>query len=502
MKQLFRFLLLASAIAAPAKAQQPSSEHARRLNAFINEAFSLSLSPGFGVAIVVDDSVFMVGGFGFADLETNTPVTSTTPFYIASATKSFVGLAAALMHERGDLDLDLPISSYVSADLFHPDVEADSITMRQLLTHTHGIENDGPLTFRYSYSGQNNGVDIANTLASHPPAETGTEFSYGNIGYNTAALVLDLGLGRDWREIVTSEVLLPLGMTQTTTRVSQQPRDRLAMPYSATGAGFDRRHYDKGDDNMHSAGGMITTARDAARWLLANINNGYLDGQQVLPEEAFLNAHSPHAEEAASFMEFTRNGYGLGWHTGEYDGDVLLHHFGGFPGFHSHVSFMPERRIGVAAFANDIILGTFLAEVVARYTYDLLLGKPGIDEKYRKELEGYRENAARLRIRLAAGEEQLATRPRRPHRPLSDFAGGYLNEEYGMLEFVIVGDSLEAVMGPIRSNVTAFEESRADFLRIDLVGRGTVVHFLFGEDGPAHSAKMSGVLYERASSNE
>ena len=82
------------------------------------------------------------------------------------------------------------------------DVDAASISLEDLLTHTHGIENNGPLTFRSAYSGEHNGAPIAETLVEHGPASSGRTFSYGNVGYNLAGLVVDRALGRTWKELV------------------------------------------------------------------------------------------------------------------------------------------------------------------------------------------------------------------------------------------------------------------------------------------------------------
>ncbi len=195
-------------------------------------------------------------------------------------------------------------------------------------------------------------------------------------------------------------------------------------------------------------------------------------------------------------MQFTREGYGLGWYVGHYDGDVLLHHFGGFSGFHAHVSFMPERKIGVVALANEIGFGGFLAELVARYAYDLLRGQPDVDQKYEADLEEYAANARNGRQRIAADRATRAARPRFPARPLTDFAGTYVNPHYGTIVFAIRGDLL-ATMGPQWSRVEAFDPPRNDFLRVELLGGGSVVRFDFEKGTPAHALTMSGITFER-----
>src|SRR6185503_15908443 len=125
------------------------------LETFISQlyraVFPEETAPGIAVAVVKDDQVFYLGGFGYADLAARRKVTPQSVFYIASATKSFVGLMAALMHANKQIDLDAPLSRYLPTLQLAPGLSADQITLRQLLTHTHGISNNGPVVFRTAF---------------------------------------------------------------------------------------------------------------------------------------------------------------------------------------------------------------------------------------------------------------------------------------------------------------------------------------------------------------
>ncbi|HEU5186539.1 MAG TPA: serine hydrolase domain-containing protein, partial [Gemmatimonadaceae bacterium] len=124
------------------------------LDSTLAQVFALDLAPGMSIAVVRDTQVIYAKGFGWADVEARTPVTPQTIFYIASTTKSFTGLAAALLAEQGRLDLDAPLSRYLPTARLQTPLNPDSITLRSLLSHTHGIHGDGPIIFRTAYSGQ------------------------------------------------------------------------------------------------------------------------------------------------------------------------------------------------------------------------------------------------------------------------------------------------------------------------------------------------------------
>ena len=67
----------------------------------------------------------------------------------------------------------------------------------------------------------------------------------------------------------------------------------------------------------------------SARWLIANINDGRIDGHQALPAAAVTMAHKEYATTDRDYYRFHRYGYGLGWYYSDFEGDLLMHHFGG-----------------------------------------------------------------------------------------------------------------------------------------------------------------------------
>lgn len=487
---------LAASLASPCMLRGQHDAPEERIDGFIERAYQLWLAPGLAVAVVRGDEVVYLKGYGYADVAEGREVTPETVFYIASSTKSFTGLAAAVLHHRGELDLDAPLAKYLPQARLGEPLDPGDITLRDLLTHTHGIDNDGPVAFRAAYAGAAPHDRMVELLAAHGPADNGREFSYSNIGYNVASLAMDETLDLGWKDVLAREIFEPLGMSRTTGYVSRIPRDELALPYGTEAVGFEELHYGKSDENMHAAGGLVTSVADLAKWLELNLNEGRLDGRQRISAEVVREAHRPHAQQDGAFRQFTRKGYGLGWHIGDYDGDRMLHHFGGFSGFHAHVSFMPDEKIGVAVLTNESFLGSFFAEIVARYIYDVFLAKPGVEARYAGELEEYRENASDIRKRIAADRARRAARPQTLSHPLETYAGVYENPEYGRLEFEVVGERLEATMGPLWSAVEVYDHTK-NALRIELTGGGAVAVFEFGDDDVAEALSVANIRFTR-----
>ncbi|MEO6447495.1 MAG: serine hydrolase domain-containing protein, partial [Gemmatimonadaceae bacterium] len=254
----------------------PSGDWRADVASFANRIVTAGLAPGLGVAITQGDRVAYAAGFGSADMESGRPVEVSTPFYIASSTKSLTALAAVLRASRGALDLHAPISRYLPTLRLRPPLSADFITVEDLLTLTHGIDDGGPVVTRTAYTGDFTPELLLQLLGQYPPSRSGRDFVYGNLGYNILGMVLETNAGAGWKEVVNQEVMRPVGMSGTTAYVSRVAPQQMAQPHAGTPEGFRRIVLGKADANMHAAGGHFATPRDLARYVAAQQSGGML----------------------------------------------------------------------------------------------------------------------------------------------------------------------------------------------------------------------------------
>lgn len=320
--------------------------------------------PALSAAIVHSDRAIMVTAIGAADRETQKRADAATRFYIASSTKSFVALALARLAAKGEIDLDWTLADLAPDIAFAPGVEPELVTLRVLLSHSHGLKGDA-LQFRLAYSGDWDQPTLSRLLAgleSNPKAPRVT-FAYSNLGYNVAALLVERKLNRTWQSIVEKEVVVPLALRDTAARGLARKANRAA-PYD----GMKRLYLLKTDATMQSAGGMESSARDMARWVRANLTADR-GGKGALAAE-MRQTHVPSVPTDSTFGPFKRTGYGLGWYSGPYEQQTLIHSFGGFSGFRAHVSFLPEQDLGVAVMSNDDGAGYWFVDIAAAYAYD------------------------------------------------------------------------------------------------------------------------------------
>ena len=376
------FLAIIASSARPASAHRSLSDgnlFVAETDSFINALLAqLPEIPSVALAVVIDDQVILTRGYGTADREHHIPASDETVYYIASATKPFTALAAALLDERGTLDLDSSLASHLTDSPMNPQLIAQGVTLRDLLSHTSGLEND-PITTRLAYTGEHTPQQLWDLLSSTKANEAGAgNFQYTNFDYNLLTMILDHERGIQWQDLLRNEIFEPAGMKRTTAYASLPVKEGwpMAAPYFGLHPdGIWRVPLQKTDATMQSAGGIMTTPQDAARWMLLQINDGKLEGRQIFDGNLIRESHRSRVTPTDPVHDlFGLTGCGLGWLQGSCADQTILYHTGGYPGFRSLISFMVEPRIGVAVFVNEGSLGGRLMEPLAARIYKWWLG--------------------------------------------------------------------------------------------------------------------------------
>ncbi len=194
----------------------------------------IDMPSGAAIAVVKDDKILYEGYFGCSNIETSTPVDENTNFYIASTTKAFFATASLIAEYNGDLSETTTLSE-LFPDIPFDKVNADAITVKHLLTHTSGIDNDA-FTWAGSYSGQHDAALRHKLVASvYPNEKAGLgEFKYTNLGYNVMSVWFEEFYQKDWRITLKESVLEPLGMKNSSGFMSDLDKNNwtFAQPYS------------------------------------------------------------------------------------------------------------------------------------------------------------------------------------------------------------------------------------------------------------------------------
>jgi CubicO group peptidase (beta-lactamase class C family) len=455
-------------------------------DAYVQEVLKNTDIPAIGISIISEGKPVFIKAYGYANKEAGIKADNNTLFYIASSTKSFTALSAVLLDKEGKIKLNESIDKYMGSLQFRHPIPAQQITIKHLLTHTAGLTNDA-LGFRMAYSGdiKDNEIDTVFTGAMTYADSMFNKYNYDNLGYNIYAVLLRRHLKANWKDVLATKIFKPTGMNHTTAYMSEAVRKgwNVAAPYQAIGyKGAVLTTLPKKDNNLQSAGGIFSSPNDLAKWIEVNMNKGKIYGKQVFAKEAIEKCQTGYTAVQRTLQPFTGlSQYGLGWVIGEYKKEKVIYHFGGFPGYSAHISFMPDKKTGVAITTNESNMGSRVAAVLATFAYDWWLNEKGMDTIYERKKNELKQTYETWKKNSAKGIEDRAKRPSKLTLPLNDYAGEFINEFGGTMKIFLKDSILNAALGNMQSSSTFFTQDES--IRVELIpGSGEAIKFIKDEN--------------------
>jgi CubicO group peptidase (beta-lactamase class C family) len=338
--------------------------------------------PGAAIAVVKDGRIVYEKGFGVASIETEAPVTPEMLFRIGSTTKMYTAVGLALLAEEGKVDLHAPIGDYIG-DL---DPDLARVTAHQLLVHMAGLKDEAPSFGRHDPEGM--GAMVRGwTGSDYLFADPGEVFSYANPGYVVAGLLVEEVGDQPYAEQMAERIFEPLGMERTTFRPTEAmtwPLSQGHQPRPNGTHGVVRPYPDNAP--YWPAGFMITNVGDLARFAIAFMNGGEINGEQVLSASALEMLPTAHADMG------NEQYYGYGLFMYDLRGVQIVEHGGGIAGFSSIFKMAPDHQFAVIILTN--LEGAFL-DRAAEEAMALLLPLEPKDEDVDEEVTLSEEELAR-----------------------------------------------------------------------------------------------------------
>ncbi|MFH0778113.1 MAG: serine hydrolase domain-containing protein, partial [Candidatus Eisenbacteria bacterium] len=189
--------------------------------------------PGMSVGIVYDQELIYARGFGFSDVERKVPADPRTVYRIASITKTFTATAIMQLRDEGKLSLDDPVKKFLPwFRIKSRFADAPEVTIRHLLTHTSGLPRESafPYWTDHKFPTREEMIEaLQNQEAVFPPE---TRIKYSNLALAVAGEVVFAVSGTSYEEYVRKNILIPLGMKNTSVRLDEGQMGKLATPYS------------------------------------------------------------------------------------------------------------------------------------------------------------------------------------------------------------------------------------------------------------------------------
>ena len=319
----------------PALAQPISADEQARIDALVTRTLADTHVPSASIALVRDGRIVLAKAYGKAS-PTIPRARADLPYQIASNSKQFTAMALLLLEDEGKLDLDDKVSKYL------PGISGgDTIALRQLLSHTAGLQDYWPQD--YLFSAMKVPVDPAGIVDrwARKPLDyaPGTRWQYSNTGYVVAGLIVEKVSGEPLMTFLKRRIFAPLGMAPINIDDSNTP----AFPagYHRYALGPVRVAAPPARGWLFAAGELSMTAADLAKWDIARIN------RSLVPADDWAAQETP-----VRLADGTTNGYGLGVSTGMSGGRRIVNHGGESVGFLSQNTVFPDQRAAIVVLTN------------------------------------------------------------------------------------------------------------------------------------------------------
>lgn len=323
--------------------------------------------PGLSLAIVKDDKIIFIKGFGVRDLNKNLPVTPETLFAIGSTTKAFTAMTAAMSADEGRLSLDDSPKKFLPYfKLRDPESDAQ-VTLRDLLSHRTGLDRTD-LSLAFSSSLTSEEIIKISGLAK-PTARFREKWLYQNSMYTAAGAAVAKANGVSWEKLIEAKIFKPLWMTETNTSITEmQKSSDFSLGYDYNPETKETRNLKMVDlEKVAPAGAINSNAREMAQWLKFLLGGGSFEGKRLVSEKNFAELLAPQIQIAPKIS------YGLGWILREWQGKKAVDHAGNIDGFNAMVAMVPGERLGFVMLSNVSAspLGSELRQII----YLNLLGR-------------------------------------------------------------------------------------------------------------------------------
>jgi CubicO group peptidase (beta-lactamase class C family) len=347
------------------------------LDSFVRSFSTDARLHGGTMAIIQQGEIVWRRAFGVQDGASGMPADDDTIFEAASMSKPVFAYTVMKLVENGVLDLDRPLTEYVSERFVSGDARLDLITARQVLSHTSGFQDirsgSNPLRIHFApgekwlYSGEGYAY-----LQSVMTALTG-HVDQGECSTYEADLIV---CGTDFDAYMKANLLEPFGMDLSTYVGEEDLSRRLARPHDDQGMPLTPRKYTAPDAARYgSMGGLLTTATEYAKFLIEIVD--------PKPDDPFRLTSASLEEMLRPQVKVEDGpGYGISWALGWKIAETeefgkLVSHGGDQTGFHSLAEFSPKGKSGYVVLTNGDNGWKLIQELAPRLAKWVHLGSAG-----------------------------------------------------------------------------------------------------------------------------
>lgn len=347
-----------AALPAIAGAHALSPTERAAVDKVVADGLAATGTPSAQVAVVRGGQIVLVKAYG--EQAKGVPARTDAPYQIASISKQFTAAALLLLADDGKLSMDDTVAKWL------PGISGgDRITIRQLLSHTAGLQDYWPQDYSFpAMEKPTTPQAIVDRWAKKPlDFAPGTQWQYSNTGYVVAGMIAEKAAGEPLMVFLQRRIFAPLGITA----IDQDKAIGKGFPvgYRRNALGPVRAAQPPAEGWLFAAGELSMSAQDLAKWDVARMN------RTLLPAGDWAAQEKP-----VLLTDGTTTNYGLGVSLGKRAGLPYVEHSGEAVGFLSENIVFPEQKAAIVVLTNAdfgdafVTIANGIAKVVLPATTD------------------------------------------------------------------------------------------------------------------------------------
>ncbi len=344
----------------------------KKFDALVKEALTAGKIPGAAVAIVSQNEIVLLKGYGVREVGRPERIDEDTVFRLASVSKGFAAVLTGLLVEDGVFGWDDKVLEYLKDFSLGDSAHTREVTIRHILSHTSGVQEHAFTTLLDSnvpYEKIIKELDRANIVC-----EVGEYFSYQNVIYSLIGDILKSATGHDYELLLRLKIFWPLAMNRASLGwngiKSSANRATPHIRYSRkwTPIKISKTYY-----SVPPAAGVNASISDMAKWLRALLGGA----SSIISPNVMQEVTTPFVRTSKmkryfrSWRNLKKAWYGLGWRVFDYSGTKRVHHGGYVRGYRVEMAFAPEEGIGMVILMNG---ASRFANICVPTFFDLYLG--------------------------------------------------------------------------------------------------------------------------------
>ena len=394
---------------------------------------------GLAIAIVDDQRIVWSKGYGMERAKPERKMSSSTVRRVGSVSKLFTDIAVMQLVERGELDLDAPVSRYVG-DVLPESADSSGLTLRRLMAHRSGLVREPPVGHYFDSSGTSLASTVKSLRGTSLVYPSGTRTKYSNAAIAVVGYTLEKTQNEPFASYIQSAVLKPMGLGNSAFAPDSSLDEHLAdaMMWSYDGREFPAPTFELG---MAPAGSMYTTVEDLGKFMSVLFNGGRGTDAQVISSASLDSMWTP--QFASGPNATSSRGYGLGFALSKLDGRRRVSHGGAIYGFSTSLSALPDDKLGVVVVAtvdgaNSVT--DHIADVALRLMVGTKAGKPMPSVEMMNSTTVSRERARELAGRYGTGDRAVDFIEQSNHLYMLPARGGFRAELKSLNDSTLVVD--------------------------------------------------------------